>query len=249
VPTERGARLREVDPRLRLCAVVAACCLAAGARSPRTPAALLFFACAALHLHGVRATALLRSLSRVAAIGGLAVALKLALTPGEPLLPGAPPPLGAVTREGACAAALLATRLLAAAALLRWLVASTAPAELESALAGLGAPRPLVELVSFAHRFVHVLRRTAESAWSAAALRSGFARTRAAARSAGVVAGVVALRMLERSERAADALRLRGYRGNLPVAAQARGARDANLAFAAVAAAALMLSAAAGGAR
>ncbi|WP_437725026.1 CbiQ family ECF transporter T component [Sorangium sp. So ce861] len=240
------ARLRDVDPRLRLGAAVAACCVAAGARSPWTPAALLAVACAALALQGVTAGAVLRAFAPAAWLGGLAAVLALALTPGEPLLAGAPFPLDAIARDGARRAASIAARVLAAAAVLRWLSSAAAPAEIEAALAGLGAPAALVELLALARRFAGVLQRAADSAWSAAALRGGFARPGAAARSAGAVAGVVALRTLERSEHAAVAMQLRGYRGKLPVADRRPSAPAANLAFAAVALAALGLSVAAG---
>ncbi|WP_437938387.1 CbiQ family ECF transporter T component [Sorangium sp. So ce341] len=242
------ARLRDVDPRLRLGAAVAACCVAAGARSPWTPAALLAVACAALALQGMTAGAVLRAFAPAAWLGGVAAALTLALTPGEPLLAGAPFPLDAIARDGARRAASIAARVLAAAAVLRWLSSAAAPAEIEAALAGLGAPAALVELLALARRFAGVLQRAADSAWSAAALRGGFARPSAAARSAGAVAGVVALRTLERSEHAAVAMQLRGYRGELPVADRRPSAPAANLAFAAVALAALGLSVAAGAA-
>ncbi|WP_437610239.1 CbiQ family ECF transporter T component [Sorangium sp. So ce834] len=242
------ARLRDVDPRLRLGAAVAACCVAAGARSPWTPAALLAVACAALALQGMSAGAILRAFAPAAWLGGLAAALALALTPGAPLLAGAPFPLDAIARDGARRAAAIAARVLAAAAVLRWLSSAAAPAEIEAALAGLGAPAALVELLALARRFAGVLQRAADSAWSAAALRGGFARPGAAARSAGAVAGVVALRTLERSEHAAVAMQLRGYRGELPVADRRPSAPAANLAFAALALAALGLSVAAGAA-
>ncbi|XXX77621.1 CbiQ family ECF transporter T component [Sorangium sp. So ce134] len=240
------ARLRDVDPRLRLAAAAAACCVAAGARSPWTPAALLVLACAALRLQGMTAGAVLRAFAPAAWLGGVAAALALALTPGEPLLAGAPFPLDAIAREGARRAASIAARVLAAAAVLRWLSSAAAPAEIEAALAGLGAPAALVELLALSRRFAGVLQRAADSAWSAAALRGGFARPGAAARSAGAVAGVVVLRTLERSEHAAVAMQLRGYQGKLPVADRRRSAPAANLAFAAAALAALGLSVAAG---
>ncbi|WP_437571085.1 CbiQ family ECF transporter T component [Sorangium sp. So ce542] len=242
------ARLRDVDPRLRLGAAVAACCVAAGARSPWTPAALLAVACAALALQGMTAGAVLRAFAPAAWLGGVAAALALALTPGEPLLAGAPFPLDTIARDGAHRAAAIAARVLAAAAVLRWLSSAAAPAEIEAALAGLGAPAALVELLALARRFAGVLQRAADSAWSAAALRGGFARPGAAARSAGAVAGVVALRTLERSEHAAVAMQLRGYRGKLPVADRRPSAPADNLAFAALTLAALGLSVAAGAA-
>ncbi|WP_437756460.1 CbiQ family ECF transporter T component [Sorangium sp. So ce1389] len=247
-PARPRERLRDVDPRLRLGAAVAACCVAAGARSPWTPAALLLLACAALRLQGMTAGAILRAFAPAAWIGGVAAALALTLTPGEPLLAGAAFPLDAMTREGARRAATLGARVLAAAAVLRWLSRAAAPAEIEAALAGLGAPAALVELLALARRFAGVLQRAADSAWSAAALRGGFSRPGAAARSAGAVAGVVALRTLERSEHAAIAMQLRGYQGKLPVADRRASAPAANLAFAAAALAALTLCVAAGGA-
>ncbi|MDC0680294.1 CbiQ family ECF transporter T component [Sorangium atrum] len=244
--TDPPARLRDVDARLRLGAAVAACCVAAGARSPVTPAALLLLACAALRLQGTPARAVLRAAAPAAWIGAVAAALALALTPGAPLLPGAPFPVDAITAEGARRAVAIGARVLAAAAVLRWLAGAAAPAEIEAALAGLGVPAALVELLALTRRFAGVLQRAADSAWSAAALRGGFTGPGAAARSAGAVAGVVALRTLERSESAALAMQLRGYQGKLPVADRRASAPAANLAFAAAALAALGLSVAAG---
>jgi cobalt/nickel transport system permease protein len=249
VPIEVGTRLRAVDPRLRLAAVVAACGVAVSASSPRTPLALFLFACAGLRLQGLSTRAILSSLTRIAWVFGLAVALKLTCTPGEPVFAGAPFPLDRITREGASGSAHLAIRIMAASTLLRGLSVAVQPAEIEAALLGLGVPRALVELLAFARRFTQVLARTAATAWSAAALRSGFARARTTARSVGVVAGVVMLRMLDRTERVATAMRLRGYRGKLALPARPHTAPGANLAFAAFAGAALALSVVAGGSR
>ncbi|KYF63219.1 hypothetical protein BE15_29840 [Sorangium cellulosum] len=69
-PAPPRGRLRDVDARLRLGAAVAACCVAAGARSPWTPAALLVLACAALRLQGLTAGEILRAFAPAAWIGG-----------------------------------------------------------------------------------------------------------------------------------------------------------------------------------
>lgn len=108
------------------------------------------------------------------------------------------------------AAALTAARIGVAALFLSALTESVSPVELEHALGRLRVPAALVELTSLTRRFTSQLGDTLASARAAAVLRGGFTSARAFGRTVGLVAGVVVLRAVIRSDRVAVALALRG---------------------------------------
>jgi len=116
-----------------------------------------------------------------------------------------------LTAEAAHAGALVTLRILIATLFATWLSASLSPAELEQALAKLKVPEALVELLSLTRRFASQLRSTLSSAWISVALRGGFLSQRRLGRTLGLVAGVVVVRALDRSQRVGTALALRGH--------------------------------------
>lgn len=103
------------------------------------------------------------------------------------------------------------------------LAQTTSFVQLGHALAALGLPRALVEIVLFTYRYVFVLAGEAQQL-----LRARTARTAAGgasvstllawrARMAGALVGTLFLRALERSERIHGAMLARGYDGAMPL--------------------------------
>jgi cobalt/nickel transport system permease protein len=178
-----------------LCAVLAAVVL------PQAWQVALLAAAACAGLVSVRADrhALLRRLVSLAPLALVAaVGRALALRDSAGL-------------NGACASgALLATRVVTAALWTSWLGAALSARALDDGLRGLHVPASLVRLLALTRRFAGQLAATASSAWSAAAMRGGFASPAALARTLGLLAGVVLVRALDRAQRVSDALAMRG---------------------------------------
>jgi cobalt/nickel transport system permease protein len=109
------------------------------------------------------------------------------------------------------AGGLVVLRIVIATLFGAWLNVSLAPAELEAALSSLGVPHAVVELLALTRRFAGQLSATLASAWISVALRGGFVSRRRLGRTLGLIAGVVVVRALDRSQRVATALTLRGH--------------------------------------
>jgi cobalt/nickel transport system permease protein len=116
----------------------------------------------------------------------------------------------ATTREALAQGGVLALRIVTATIWMTWLTAALSPMELDAAMARLGVPGALVELIGLTRRFGSQLRATQQSALTAAQLRGGFSSPRAVGRTAGRIAGVVLVRALDRADRVALAMALRG---------------------------------------
>jgi cobalt/nickel transport system permease protein len=178
------------------------------------------------------------------AVALLALALRL-LRPRSPraLLP--PLALGAVAAlfvavagpDRAPAAAMLASRIVAAGWVAAALVAWVPRHELLGALAWARVPPSLLELVAIGDRQRHALGHHAVALLHAQRLRLGWSGLRRSLRSSGTLAGLALWRAIDRAELVADALALRGVRGRLHVPLKPRpGARNVLLAAATAAA-------------
>ena len=131
---------------------------------------------------------------------------------------------------------LLVSRILAASLVGAWLLAHVEFGRLLGALAWLGFPRHLLEILALAGRYQHVLRENAETIRAAQRLRLGYAGMRRSLAAAGVLAGAVASRAIDQATATADAMLLRGDRGRLWLPEPVRpGTADGVLAAGAIA--------------
>jgi energy-coupling factor transporter transmembrane protein EcfT len=89
---------------------------------------------------------------------------------------------------------------------------------LAGALRWLRVPGFAVELLLLVYRFTFVLIDRVESGADALRLRLGWTDRRRRLQSAGLLAGLVLLRSLDQAGRTAEAMRLRGGPGRLPLA-------------------------------
>jgi cobalt/nickel transport system permease protein len=206
----RPAELRERRPELYVLAAVGALLAAVFTSQPQVLVALG----AAPLVQLVRARAprarLVRRLASLAPIAVPAAVVRVAwargATPFEIL--------GLTTAvEALLAGAVIALRIAAAVLWSSWLAETLSAAQTERALKRLGLPDALVELLALTRSFATQLRATLRAAWTAAALRGGLRSPRTFAATAGLLAGVVLVRALDRSERVALALALRGGPG------------------------------------
>lgn len=122
----------------------------------------------------------------------------------------------------------LAARVVGASAVLV-LLGSTVPVHrLAAAARWLHVPLLFVELLLLMYRFVFVLLDRAQAGAEAQRLRLGWRDRRRALASAGQLSGLVLVRALDQAGRTAEAMRLRGGAGRMPLPpAAALGLRNA----------------------
>lgn len=111
----------------------------------------------------------------------------------------------------------LTARVIGASAVLV-LLGSTLPVHrLSAAARWLQVPVLFIELLLLMYRFVFVLLDRAQAGLDAQRLRLGWRDRRRALASAGQLSGLVLLRAVDQAARTADAMRLRGGAGRLPM--------------------------------
>lgn len=215
-PGLRAGPLRRLDPRGRLLAAVGFAVVVSGLEA--LPVLGLALACAlgALALSGLPPG---RTLRRMAMMDGFVVAMLLTLpltTPGTPalILPGG----WVATHEGLRLTLVIALRANAAILMLMALAGTMEPVTLGHALARLGVPLRLVHLALFTIRYIEVLRAEylrMRLAMRARAFRPG--TNRHSWVSLGHLVGMMLVRAMERAERVMQAMKCRGFTGQLPL--------------------------------
>ncbi|MGF1658386.1 MAG: cobalt ECF transporter T component CbiQ [Rubrimonas sp.] len=237
--------LAGLDPRSRVLGAAALIVGLAALDDPVALAAAVALAAGLAVAAGWAWRDLARRLGHVEAIvAALLVAVPFA-TPGTPVL--ALGPLSA-SAEGLALAGILALRIAACALAALALLGALEPARLGQTLARLGAPERLARLFMLTARYAGLIGEELARMRAAMRLR-GFegGLSRHALRSWGHLVGMALVRAADRAERAEEAMRLRLWRGALPMAGPAGfGAADAGFALAVGAALALMLWSAAG---
>ena len=214
--TARRAALRGLDPRTRIIAAAVFAAVVVALNSLPALAAALGMALALLPFSGLAPGG---TLKRMAMMDGFILVMLVTLpitTPGAPL---ADLPFGLVaTREGLHLAAQIALTANAVILALMVLVGTMDAVVLGHALARLGAPLRLVHLLLFTVRYIEVLR--AEYRRARQAMRARAFRPRSnlhSWRSFGHLVGMLLVRALERSERILQAMKCRGFTGQIPL--------------------------------
>ena len=206
--------LARVDPRTKL--IVAASVLAAVIFSP-TPAVPLavFGVCVAttaamdvpLRLIALRLTAPL-------GIASVLLVLQCLFTGTTPLWAG----LGlTVTREGLHTGLLMASRVVGGMSVMLLLSSVTPAHRIFLALRALGMSKGWVEIAMLMYRYIFVLLDLTADVTNAQRVRLGYSSVRRGLSSTGVVAGVVVLRSIDQAVRTNEAMRARGYDGDIPL--------------------------------
>lgn len=89
--------------------------------------------------------------------------------------------------------------------------------EFVAALSWLRIPKPFIEIMMFAYRYLFVFLEDATAIFCAQKNRLGYAGMRKGLSSFGVLTGSLVLRGFEQSQRTADAMIQRGYTGDMPM--------------------------------
>ena len=210
--------LTRVDPRTKLIVAGATLCAVIFSKTPGFPLVVLVLCIAATVAVGVpkRLVAL-----RLAAPLGIASVLLLL----QSFMAGATPlwtlaALGAkvtVSREGLACGLLLASRVLGGVSVLLLLSSVTPAHRIFRAMWALGAPQGWVEIALLMYRYTFVLLDIASEVTAAQKVRLGYAGMRRGLSSAGLLGGTVILRSMDQAVCANEAMRVRGYRGNIPL--------------------------------
>lgn len=118
--------------------------------------------------------------------------------------------------DGLMEGLFLGCRITGAVSLVAALGFSTPFTEFLSALTWLRLPKGLIEVLTFAHRYIFLLVDDAMVIYNAQKNRLGYSSTRRAFSSLGILAGSLTLKSFESSQRAAIAMMQRGYDGHMP---------------------------------
>ena len=89
--------------------------------------------------------------------------------------------------------------------------------EFVAALSWLRVPKPFIEIMMFAYRYLFMFLEDANTIYSAQKNRLGYTGIRKGLNSFGVLTGSLVLRGFDQSQKTADAMVQRGYTGDIPL--------------------------------
>ncbi|MBI5740049.1 MAG: cobalt ECF transporter T component CbiQ [Nitrospirae bacterium] len=110
----------------------------------------------------------------------------------------------------------ITSRILGGVSIVMALGFATPFIEFVAALSWLRVPRPFIEIMMLAYRYLFVFLEDASTIYSAQKNRLGYAGIRKGLNSFGVLTGSLVLRGFEQSQKTADAMIQRGYTGDMP---------------------------------
>lgn len=209
--------LTRVDPRTKLVVAMSLLALVVLAPAPVVPLAVFGVCVGAAVAVGVPARFILLRMTGPLAIAAVLLVLQAILTGHTPV--GSMELLGwsiTFTAEGWRTGILMASRVLGGTGVLLLLSAVTPAHRIFSALRAMGVSKGWVEIAMLMYRYIFVLMDLTADVAAAQRLHLGYSNVRRGVSSAGVVAGVVVLRAVDQAVRTNEAMRVRGYRGEVP---------------------------------
>ncbi len=120
-------------------------------------------------------------------------------------------------RDGLMEGLRITSRIMGGVSLVIALGFATPFIEFVAALSWLRVPRPFIEIMMFAYRYLFVFLEDAKTIYSAQKNRLGYTGIRRGLNSFGVLTGSLVLRGFEQSQKTADAMIQRGYTGDMPL--------------------------------
>jgi len=120
-------------------------------------------------------------------------------------------------RDGLIEGIRITSRIIGGVSLIVMLGFATPFTEFAAALSWLRVPKPFIEVMMFAYRYLFMFLEDAATIYSAQKNRLGYAGIRTGLNSFGVLAGSLVLRGFEQSQKTADAMLQRGYTGDMPL--------------------------------
>ncbi|NQT85261.1 cobalt ECF transporter T component CbiQ [bacterium] len=120
------------------------------------------------------------------------------------------------TEEGAVQGLLMAGRVMASVSVMIALGVTTPAHKVFAALRWCRMPKGWVEIAMLMYRYIFALIDHVGDVFAAQRIRLGYVGARRSLRSMGTLMGSVLLRSMDQATRTHEAMRLRGYRGDLP---------------------------------
>ncbi|MBN2450905.1 MAG: cobalt ECF transporter T component CbiQ [Lentisphaeria bacterium] len=232
--------IQRLDPRVRVATAFAFAVVVCFSRSPDALGFALVLGFLAVVLGRPSLRQLLRALLTLNVFLGLLAATLIVSVPGRDLFRLGPL---AGSRAGFAQGMTILCRANAIVPAVASLLGTMEPAYLGWALAGLGVPTRLAQILAFMVRYVEVIHVEYHRLRDAMALRCFQARCDChTLRTFGHLVGLLLVRSLERAQRIVDAMRCRGFTGHFHVLRVFRcGVPDAIFAALTTAALALLI--------
>ena len=206
--------LTRVDPRTKLIVALAALSVVIFSPTPALPLSVFVLCVAATVAIGVPARLIALRLTAPLGIASVLLVLQSVFTGATPLWTV----LGiTVTREGWHTGLLMASRVLGGMSVMLLLSSVTPAHRIFLALRAMGMSKGWVEIAMLMYRYIFVLLDLTADVTDAQRVRLGYSSVRRGISSAGVVAGVVVLRAVDQAVRTNEAMRARGYKGDIPL--------------------------------
>jgi len=120
-------------------------------------------------------------------------------------------------KDGLIEGIRITSRIIGGVSLVVMLGFATPFIEFVAALSWLRVPKPFIETMMFAYRYLFMFLEDATTIYSAQKNRLGYAGIRKGLNSFGVLTGSLVLRGFEQSQKTADAMIQRGYTGDMPL--------------------------------
>jgi cobalt/nickel transport system permease protein len=210
--------LARIDPRTKL--IVALSILAAVIYSPTPvfPLAIVIACVAVTVAIGLPCRLIALRLIAPMGIAGVLLVLQSMFSGSTPLWKF--PAFGfdlTFTREGWHTGCLMAARVVGGVSVMLLLSSVTPAHRVFLALRSLGISKTWVEIAMLMYRYTFVLLDLTADVTEAQRVRLGYSNLRRGISSAGVVGGVVVLRAIDQAVRTNEAMRVRGYKGEIPL--------------------------------
>lgn len=119
--------------------------------------------------------------------------------------------------EGILRGGMIALRVIAGVSLIIVLSLTSSMLTLLSALKFFRVPRTWLEIIFLSYRYLFVFIGNLQDSYEAQKIRLGYHSLSSSLKSAGILAGNLFLRIFDQTVKTYSALKLRGYRGTLPV--------------------------------
>lgn len=122
-----------------------------------------------------------------------------------------------IFREGMIRGGLIASRVASGISLLILLSLTSTVLNLLAALRSFFVPRLWLEIMFLSYRYLFVFLSHILTSYQAQKVRLGYTTVSEGFKSAGVLAGHLFLHIFDQTARTHEAMKLRGYRGNIPI--------------------------------
>lgn len=215
--TYRDNALRRVDPRIKLAGALLLILAVIMSSLVWLPLAALTLCISGLFLLKFPLRLILLRLAPPLGIAGVLMVLQMLMTGVTPLYSFTV--YGwhiTATREGAAMGMLLSSRVLASVAVMMLLSSSTPAFQIFHALRWFRAPADWIEVAMLMYRYTFALLDLADDMSSSQRVRLGYDGIRRSVSSIGTLAGAIILRSVDQAYRTEDAMKLRGYTGQMP---------------------------------